>query len=153
MGRIGTVKLLVEKYGVDVNHVSHKLFCTPLGKCTIASANPLPDGLEVVEYLCRRPELDMGLANGEYCNDDTALAYVIQQGQEEIVRLLLKHGGPVDDVSAELHEQCEGVESEEKVRVHVLSRHDEYRKPVRLAMKHEKGSAEGSAEVPRERFT
>lgn len=140
-GRVGTVKLLVEKYSADINHVSHKYFTSPLSRAAASGANPVPGRLEVVEYLCSRPELDMDLSVGEYCNGETALALTIGEAnyaskrkpeQAKLVRLLLQYGGPVDDVDDELRKRCDEAGSGEQINVYVLWAHDELRRPVKL---------------------
>lgn len=148
MGCVKTVRLLVDKYKVDVNHISHKFFSTPLGRAAGSGANPLPGRLEVVEYLCSRPELNMELANGEYCNGETALAQAVLEASinpsrkpelADMVRLLLKLGGPVDEISSELRERVDSAESSDTIQVRVLWAREERRKPVVLASESREG--------------
>ena len=142
MGCVKTVKLLVEKYGVDVNHVSHKYFSTPLGRAAGSGANPLPGRLEVVEYLCSRPNLSIELSSGEFCNGETALGLAVMEASQgarrqpelaDMVRLLLSYGGPVDEVTTELRERVDAATSEDTIAVHVLWASEERRKPVTLS--------------------
>lgn len=150
MGRVKTVKLLVEKYGIDVNHVSHKYFSTPLGRAAASGANPLPGRLQVVEYLCQRPELNMELSQSEFCNGETALAWAVQEGsvgvarrhpeQTDMIRVLLGYGGPVDEITDELRQSVDSSPAANgSIDVHVLWANEELRKPVILATEERKG--------------
>lgn len=140
-GRPRTVKLLVEKYGTDINHVSHKYFTTPLSRAAASGANPLPGRLEVAEYLLNRPNIDIDLRVGEYCNGETVLALAIREAwasarrepeQAEMVRLLLRYGGPVDEIDEALRElRDKGVP--EDIKVHVQLGQGEGQPPVRLS--------------------
>jgi len=140
-GRPRTVKLLVEKYRADINHVSHKYFTTPLSRAAASGANPLPGRLEVVDYLLNRPDIDIDLRVGEFCNGKTAFAMAIgeawavarrQPEQAEMVRLLLRYGGPVDEVDEALRE-LRDKSGPENIKVHVQQVNDETQHSVRLS--------------------
>lgn len=146
-GCVATVRLLVERYGVDVNRLSHKYFSTPLTRAAGSGNNPLPGRLEVVKYLCSRPDLNLELASGEFCNGETALALAVQEAYFErrhpelaqMVGLLLEYGGPVDEITLELRHCLESAEPDDAIQVHVLWANGERRKPVILAVEDREG--------------
>ncbi|KAJ9605595.1 hypothetical protein H2200_010252 [Cladophialophora chaetospira] len=139
-GRPRTVKLLVEKYGTDVNHISHKYFTSPLSRAVASGANPLPGRLEVASYLLNRPNIDIDLRVGEFCNGTTALEMALgeawadrrrQPEQAEMVRLLLRHGGPVDEVDEGLRD-LRNRGGPDNVKVHVQKVNQRLKSIMRL---------------------
>jgi ankyrin repeat protein len=118
-GALNMTKLLLEKYKADVNHISIKYHATPL-------FNAAAQGhVEVVRYLLESHNADIHLGNGSYANGPTALHNTILNGLEEVVKLLLKHGGPVESFD-------EAIGSTTGKRRHFVVAFKKYRAPVEL---------------------
>jgi ankyrin repeat protein len=95
-GAFKMTKLLLEKYKADVNHISIKYHATAL-------FNAAAQGhIEVVRYLLESHNADIHLGNGSFVNGPTALHNAVLNAHEDVVRfeqvvkLLLKHGGPIE---------------------------------------------------------
>lgn len=150
MGHVNTVKLLVEKCGVEVNHVCQKYFSTPLEQAAASGANPLPGRLQAVKYLCKIPELNVELSQSDFCNGETALALAVQEGsmnvacrhpeQTDMVKMLVGYGGPVEETTDELRQSVDSSTTmNDSIDVHVLWANEEHRKLVMLATEERRG--------------
>ena len=99
--------------------------------------------MELVEYLYSRSEIVLDLSHGEYCNGETAMAAAVHlvrdydiedNSQMDMLIMLLRLGGPVDEVESDLRERVEQSLSDEPISVSVQLADDEPRKSVRLAL-------------------
>jgi ankyrin repeat protein len=132
-----TTKLLCEKYGANVDHISHKYFTTPLGRACGSGTIALPGRLEVARYLLSECSVDIHLANGEYANGMTPLAMAIVEGQSQadMVALLLEFGGPLDEKNDKLLGLANGLEDGKIAELYAVLREEDPRAPVRLLTK------------------
>ncbi|KAJ4355789.1 uncharacterized protein N0V89_003810 [Didymosphaeria variabile] len=134
-GCVETCRLLVDQYGAGVNHVSYKIFSTPLGRAAGSPANSLERRLPVARYLLEEKHANIHLANGEFANGATPLALVLKCGgredQEEMIKLLLKNGGPLEEIGGDVLRTIEEAEAEAKVKLCLLL-HEGPRDPVKL---------------------
>jgi ankyrin repeat protein len=131
-GRVETVRLIHEHYGAEVNHVSHKYSSTCLGRAACAGLHDLAGRLAVVRYLLEHTNADLTLANGEFANGETPLALSLTQREPEMVKLLLKFGGPVESIDEGLYRRIEGKKAGAMVKVRVALYSELPRRPVKI---------------------
>ncbi|KAE9366204.1 ankyrin [Stipitochalara longipes BDJ] len=124
-GALQMTKLLLERYKADVNHISIKYHATPL-------FNAAAQGhVEVVRYLLESDNVDIHLGNGNFANGPTALHNAVLNAHEnvfkfdQVVRLLLKHGGPLES----FNEAIGTISGSAKLFIVALKK---YRAPVEL---------------------
>lgn len=91
-GALKTATLIIEKYKANPNHISIKYHNSPL---FLAAAL---GHVELLRYLLENHDPDIHVSNGKYANGPTALHIAIMNGQNDAVRLLLEHGGPVESL-------------------------------------------------------
>lgn len=96
-GSVQCVRLLIEKYGADPNKHRMPPGTKPL---YMAAGNEKP---EVVRLLLDQYGADIHLGTGLYATGPTALASAIAFKSLESVEVLLRHGGPLDYISDEIH--------------------------------------------------
>ncbi|KAF2448340.1 ankyrin [Karstenula rhodostoma CBS 690.94] len=129
-----TCRLLVDQYGADIHHVSHKYSTTPLGRAAGSSANPIERRLPVARYLLEEKHANIHLADGEFANSSTPLGMLLKsgtKGQDEMVKLLLKHGGPVEAIGDDVLPVVEEAEAGAKVELYLVL-YQVPREPVKL---------------------
>ncbi|CAI6292523.1 unnamed protein product [Periconia digitata] len=129
-----TCRLLVDQYGADIHHISHKYSTTPLSRATGSSANPLERRLPVARYLLEEKHANIHLADGEYANSATPLAVFLKsgaRGQHEMVKLVLKNGGPLEEIGGDVSKVLEDAEAGATVKLHLVL-YKGPREPVKL---------------------
>lgn len=143
-GRVETTKLIVDHYGADVNHVSHKYSTTCLGRAAAEGRHDLQGRLKVVRYLLEHTNVDPSIAQGEFANGPTPLAYSVIEGQKEMVKLLLELGGPVDSIEDDVRSLAEQKERGERVEICVVyfPKHERYEVRIMAKEAYEKVSWE-----------
>lgn len=134
-GRVETTKLIVDHYGADVNHISHKYSTTCLGRAAAEGLHDLQGRLKVVRYLLEHTNVDPSIAQGEFANGSTPLACSVEEGQQEMVKLLLELGGPIDSIEDELRSHVQQKESGEQVKICVVHFPEHERYEVRIMTK------------------
>lgn len=92
-GSVNCLRLILEKYGADVNHVSMKYHVTTLFCCAVN------DYLEATQYLLENHPVNIHIASGDCANGPTALYGAVKRGNTEMAKLLLKHGGPLENLN------------------------------------------------------
>ncbi|KAF2018725.1 ankyrin [Aaosphaeria arxii CBS 175.79] len=90
------IRHLVQQYGVDPHTAVDQHYSSALYKAT--SSN----NIEVVRYLLEEHAFDIDLASGKFANGPTALAIAVLEGHKDVVKLLLKYGGPVEVIEQEV---------------------------------------------------
>jgi ankyrin repeat protein len=119
-GALKTMKVILEKYEADINHISHKYHMTPIYAAACMSQ------AKCVKYLLGFPGVDLSIGNGKFANGPTALHQTIVNGERgEIVGLLLKYSGPVEYIDGSIM----SITGKTRVFVVCLTR---CRAPVRL---------------------
>lgn len=93
---LGVVKLILEKYNGNVNHISRKFHGTPLFSAAAQGK------LDVVRYLLEQGKADIHIGCGKFANGPTALHNAIRNKNIEVVKALLLHGGPVEELQPEI---------------------------------------------------
>ena len=129
-----TCRLLVDQYGADIHHISHKFSTTPLGRVAGSSANSLERRLPVARYLLEEKHTNIHLADGEFANSATPLAMVLKhgsKGQDEMIKLLLKNGGPVEEIGDGVLKVVEEADAGARIRL-TLVLYNTSREPVKL---------------------
>lgn len=116
-GHLDAVKLMAQ-YGASFDEAHGPSF-TPL--LYIAAAK---NHVEVLRYLLDIHNPDIDRAGGRYANGPTALAIAIIEGFAEAAKLLLMHGGPVEQIEHQ-------VDSEKATRL-VLSAAKVYRQQIKV---------------------
>lgn len=91
-GALDTLRLILDKYKADVDHVSYKYHATPLFGAAAQGH------LKTVEALVGEYHADIHLGSGTYANGPTALHNAVKNGHKEVVRALLQNGGPVEEI-------------------------------------------------------
>ena len=134
-GRVETVKLMCEHYGVDVNHVSHKFSSTPLSRAAGQGLYELQPRLSAARYLLEHTKVDASIAHGDFANGTTPLACAMSQGQTEMIRLLLEFGGPVESIDDKVRWRVERREPGEQVKICVVYLYQRPRREVRIMTK------------------
>ncbi|KAE9375866.1 ankyrin [Stipitochalara longipes BDJ] len=124
-GSLSSAKILLEEHDADVNFVDQR-FTAPL---YVAAAS---NHISVVKYILeiRGEKINLQEANGLWANGPTALAIAAEKGNTEVVKLLLRHGGPVEENLA-LTELNTLEDGREKLRLQVVVKNG-YRFPVTL---------------------
>jgi hypothetical protein len=102
-GRVETMKLIHEHYGADVNHISHPLSLTCLGRAAGAVKHDVTSRLAVARYLLENTDGDLTIAQGSFANGMTPLFLSVTQRQPEMVKLLLEFGGPVERMDESIY--------------------------------------------------
>lgn len=148
-GRLETVKLICEHYGADVNHVSHKIFSTPLSRAAGQGLYDLQPRLSVARYLLEHTAADASIAHGDFANGSTPLACAMSQGQTEMIRLLLEFGGPVESIDDKVRRRVERRESGERVKICVAYLYQRPRREIRVMTKKACQQAEEGERVDR----
>ena len=148
-GRVETVKVMYEHYGVDVNHVSHKFSTTPLSRATGQGLYELQPRLSAARYLLEHTNVDSSIACGEFANGTTPLACAMSQRQTEMIRLLLEFGGPVESIDDEVRRRIERREPGEQVKICVAYLFQRPRREVRIMTKKACEEAEQGERVDR----
>lgn len=130
-------KLLIKKYGANPNHVAAPTATTLL---YVLAANK---HLERVKWLLENCVLDLSIGNGKFANGATALYIPIWNGYPEIVRLLLKYGGPVEELP-----DLKDLGTGEEFKLTVVTE-KKYRAPVRvfLGVRDDLGKSDDSRKV------
>jgi ankyrin repeat protein len=131
-GRLETVKVMCEKYDVNVNHVSHKFFSTPLSRAAGQGLYDLQARLGVARYLLEHTSVDPSIAHGDFANGTTPLACAMSQRQTEMIRLLLEFGGPVESIDDDVLRDVERREPGEQVELCVAYLYQRPRREVRI---------------------
>lgn len=129
-----TCRLLVDQYGADIHHISHKYSTTPLGRAAGSSANPIERRLPVARYLLEEKHVNIHLADGDFANSSTPLGMLLKsgtKGQDEMIKLLLQYGGPVEEIGDGVSEAVEEAEDGAKVKLHIVL-YQAPREPVKL---------------------
>ncbi|KAL1605184.1 E3 ubiquitin-protein ligase mib1 [Paraconiothyrium brasiliense] len=134
-GCVETCRLLVDGYGGDVDYVSYKIFSTPLGRATGSPASSLERRLPVAKYLLEEKHANIHLANGEFSKGASPLALLLKCGgredQEEMINLLLKNDGPLEEIGGDVWKALEEAEAEARVKL-CLVLHEGAGDPVKL---------------------
>lgn len=133
-GCVKTCRLLVDEYGADVHHVSHKYSTTPLGRAAASSANPIDRRLPVAKYLLEEKHANIHLADGDFANSATPLAMLLKcgtRGQHEMIKLLLKNGGPVEEIGEGVSKVVEEAEAGAEIGLYLVL-YRAPREPVKL---------------------
>jgi hypothetical protein len=141
-GCVETCRLLVDHYGANIHHISHKFSSTPLGRVAGSSVNPLERRLPVARYLLEEKHVNIHLADGEFANSATPLAVLLKsgtKGQDKMIKLLLKHGGPVEEISDDVAKVVEEAEAEAEVKL-FLAHFEISREPVKLVTERQSDS-------------
>lgn len=130
-------KLLITKYGANPDHVAAPTATTLL---YVLAAN---NHVERVKWLLENCNMDLGIGNGKFANGATALYIPVWNGYPDIVRLLLKYGGPVEELP-----DLKDLVGEGEFKLTVVTE-KKYRAPVRvfLGVKEEMGKTEDSRKV------
>ena len=131
-GRLETVKVMCEKYDVNVNHVSHKFFSTPLSRAAGQGLYDLQARLGVARYLLEHTSFDPSIAHGDFANGTTPLACAMSQRQTKMIRLLLEFGGPVESIDDDVLRDVERREPGEQVKLCVAYLYQRPRREVRI---------------------
>lgn len=134
-GRVETVKLIHEHYGADVNFVSHKFSSTCLSRASGQGLRDLQNRLSVGRYLLESTNADLSIAHGDFANGTTPLACAMQEGQPEMIRLLLEFGGPVESIDEKVYSRVKSCESGEQVKICVAYFRSRPRHDVRVMRK------------------
>lgn len=119
-GALKTATLIIEKYKANPNHISIKYHYTPVF-LTAALGH-----VELLRYLLENHDPDIHVGNGKYSNGPTALHVAIMNGKNDVARLLLEHGGPVESVSKSIQTSIE------KGKLFVAA-FKNYRAPVKIS--------------------
>ncbi|PMD45491.1 ankyrin [Hyaloscypha variabilis F] len=124
-GSLSFTKLLLEEHGANVNFLDQR-FTTPL---YVAAAS---NHVSVVQYLldAHGDKINLHEVNGIWANGPTALAIAAQNGHTEVVKLLLRYGGPVEKNLASTELEMPGDERED-LHLQVVVKNG-YRYPVTL---------------------
>jgi ankyrin repeat protein len=124
-GSLSCTKLLLREHNADVNFLDQR-FTTPI---YVAAAG---NHVSLVKYMLgiQGENINLHEANGIWANGPTALGIAVENANTEVVKLLLRHGGPVERNLAhtELDELGDG---EEDRHFQVVVRNG-YRFPVTL---------------------
>jgi ankyrin repeat protein len=131
-GRLETVKVMCENYGVNVNHVSHKFFSTPLSRAAGQGLYDLQARLGVARYLLEHTAVDPSIAHGDFANGTTPLACAMSQRQTEMIRLLLEFVSPVESIDDDVLRHVERSEPGEQVEICVAYFYHRPRREVRV---------------------
>ncbi|KAL5438847.1 hypothetical protein PMIN07_010102 [Paraphaeosphaeria minitans] len=150
-----TCRLLIDEYGADMHHVSHKFSTTPLGRAAGSSANPIERRLPVARYLLEEKHVNIHLGDGEFANSATPLAMLLKSGtigQGEMIKLLLKHGGPLEEIGKGVLKVIEDAEAGAKVELYLVL-YQAPREPVKLMTERQtKGYRQVGVEASREEW-
>lgn len=95
-GHIDNARLLIEKYGADPNKYRLPSGMLPL---YYAAGN---DKHEMVRFLLDEHHVDMHLGSGRFSAGPTALWIAIREKCYDTIRVLLEHGGPLDEIDEEI---------------------------------------------------
>ena len=95
---IDIARVLMDDYGADVNFLDWPDNTTPL----YAAAR---DGhAEMASLLIEEYSADIHMGSGKFANGPTPLWLAVEQRHEEVARVLLAHGGPVEFVDPKIQE-------------------------------------------------
>jgi len=124
-GSLSSAKVLLEEHKADVNFLD-KVFTTPL---YVAAAN---NHESLVKYLLesQREKINLHQVNGIWANGPTAVAIAAENGHTEVVKLLLRNGGPVEKNLAHTELELLG-DGAEDLHLQVMVKNG-YRFPVTL---------------------
>ncbi|OAF99420.1 uncharacterized protein CC84DRAFT_1223093 [Paraphaeosphaeria sporulosa] len=116
-------RLLVDEYGADIHHVSHNYSTTSLGRAAGSSANPIEGRLLVTRYLLEEKHVNIHMADGEFENSATSLAMLLKsgtKGQDEMIKPLLTHGRPLEEIGEGVLKVVEEAGSEANVELYLV---------------------------------
>jgi ankyrin repeat protein len=88
-GSVDCVRVILEMSDADINALGFKMV-SHLYRAAIDNR------LEIVRYLVENHKPDLHQASGLYANGPTALFGAVEGGNQEIVKLILQHGGPLE---------------------------------------------------------
>lgn len=95
-GAMNCARLLIDKYGAEVNRMRVPPACFPLFFATWRNRT------DMVRYLLEECGADIHKGSGSYAAGPTALWSAISLKALESIECLLRHGGPVDAVDPDL---------------------------------------------------
>lgn len=123
-GSLECTRLLIEKYAANLKNMGEKRKAALLYVAATENA-------EVVRYLLENTSPDIHLSGGREANGPTPLVNAIVNDKKDIVKLLLQHGGPVEEIN-------HTIRPEEPAELVVMAKNT-YRTPVSLVWKDDAG--------------
>lgn len=132
-GRLGTVKRICERYDVDVNYPAEHKYSTPLGGAVENHSREYPEErLAIAEYLLEHTDVDIHVGQSDVANGESCLAAALLAKYTEMVRLLLRYGGPVESIDEEVYRYAKAIEDGSKALVAFVVNTHSRRSPVRV---------------------
>lgn len=132
-GRVETVKRICERYDVDVNCLAEFKYSTPLGGAVENHSRDYPqERLAIAEYLLENTDVDIHVGQSYVANGESCLAAALSAKYTEMVRLLLRYGGPVESIDEDVYRYAKAIEDGSKALVAFVVNNHSRRSPVRV---------------------